>query len=185
VAIAKYAVPRLLNDAGIILYHGEQWNLGWALMPLTQSLLEELVLRALLLNGMLFYFQRIKLISIFAAMIFMVWHLIFFHLAQGAWLSNVTLVTLFLFGYASNNFFLIYRNIAIPFALHAGWNIIKFGGEYLDKATSERISEAQVFNAVEGSWTVLTLALGLAAVSELVILRKPGDKLAGKLQDNH
>jgi hypothetical protein len=178
-AVAKHTIPFLLNDAGIYLYHGDQWNLAWALMPISQSLLEELVLRALLLNGLLFYFQRKKYIAIVAAMIFMLWHLIYFPLAQDVWLSGMTLFTLFLFGYASNNFFLTYRNIAIPFALHGGWNIVKFSGEYFSVSKLDPIAEAQAFNAVEGSWKVLILALGLVVVSELIVCFKTKNKRTG------
>lgn len=178
VALANDLVPRLLHDAGIALYQGDQWNIGWALMPITQSLLEEFVLRALLLGELLFLFRRKKLISFVAAMIFVVWHLVFFPLTQGVWLNSVTLITLFLFGYASNNFFLTYRNIAIPLALHAGWNIVKFGGEYFDSSTSQRLSEAQAFNAVEGSWKIAALAFSIAVVSEFVMLWNLRDKTA-------
>jgi hypothetical protein len=171
-AVANKLVPFLLDKEGILQIRGPNWNLGWALMPVTQSLGEELVLRASLLRGLLAVSLNHRAISLFAALLFMIWHLVFFPFAQNSWLSVPTLFTLFLFGYATNRLFLYHQNIGVPLALHAGWNFVKFKGEFFDKVTQRPLSEALAFNAVEGSFEVLGLAICLVALSEIHVSRK-------------
>lgn len=171
-AVANKLVPFLLDKEGIVQIRGSNWNLGWALMPVTQSLGEELVLRALLLRGLLAVSLNHIAISLFAAFLFMIWHLVFFPIAQNSWLSVPTLITLFLFGYATNRLFLYHQNIGVPLALHAGWNFVKFKGEFFNKVTQMPLSEALAFNAVEGSLEVLGLAICVVALSETHVSRK-------------
>lgn len=157
--IASLIIPSLLDSSGIVLVRSPGWHLGWQLMPLTQSFAEELVLRALLLNTTLLVVNQRQYVALLTACLFSFWHFVFFPIAQGVWLTPATLLTLFLFGYGSNLIFLRHKTIAIPFALHAGWNLVKFGGEYFDKTGQSPIAEGLAFNAVEGSTSVLGLAL--------------------------
>lgn len=171
-ATASVVVPNEMRLNGIELYRSPAWHLGWATMPLTQSLGEELVLRGLLLNGLLAAFKNKRAAIVGAAVVFAVWHVVFYPISQNVWLTATTVSTLFLFGLATNIIFVVTRSIAIPLALHAGWNLVQFGGEYIDLVTMQSRTEAHVFNAVQGSNTVLSLALGLVFISTLWWQRK-------------
>lgn len=166
-ATASVVVPNAMLLSGIELYRSEAWHLGWAVMPFTQSLGEELVLRGLLLNGLLAAFKNKMAVIVGAAVVFAVWHVVFFPISQNVWLTFTTVSTLFLFGLATNIIFVGTRSIAIPLALHAGWNLVQFGGGYRDVVTMQNRTdmEAHVFNVVQGSITVLIMAVGLVLIS--------------------
>jgi membrane protease YdiL (CAAX protease family) len=161
---ASCLIPGLLADAGLRL---NPVSAGWAFMPFSQAALEELVFRALLLNCLCHLVAPDnRLIAATSALLFVICHLAFFSLTEGVWLSLTTLVTLSLFGYASSLLFLSTHSIAIPLALHAGWNLVKFGGYLVETETNRTAAQGAAFNAVEGSWTVLTLALVTASLAE-------------------
>lgn len=145
------------------------WHIGWKLSPIFQSLGEEIVFRAFLLGTLTAYWTSRHRIVFSAAMLFTVWHVIFFPMAQGVWLSGLTLVTLFLFAIATNYLYLAYQNIAVPWALHAGWNLVKFSNDYYQG--ENRLNEAEMFNIVEGYWLTTLSAAALALVG-LVVFRK-------------
>jgi len=64
-----------------------------------------------------------------------------------------------------------YRNIAIAFGLHPGWNLVKFSGDYYYTDMSTRMTEAEAFNLIEGSLFVLAMAALLAFLSEVIAMR--------------
>jgi membrane protease YdiL (CAAX protease family) len=161
---ASLLMPYLLSTAGLRLY---PVSAGWAFMPFSQAILEELVLRGLLLNGLVVILSRgERFIAGVSAILFVLWHLVFFPFTEGVWLTVPTLVTLALFGYASSLLFLKRRSIALPLALHAGWNLVKFGGFFVDTDTMLNATQAAAFNAVEGSWSVVALALATVVMTE-------------------
>jgi membrane protease YdiL (CAAX protease family) len=171
-AAAVIIVPKCMRLHGIELYQSSDWHLGWAIMPITQSLGEELVLRALLLNALLPMIKSRTTVVVTSAVIFAVWHMVFFPFAQNVWLSLPTVATLFMFGLATNVIFVITRSIALPLAFHAGWNLVQFGGEYRSAVTFQSVSEGEVFNAVQGSGLVFSLAAGLVLFSVLWLQKK-------------
>jgi hypothetical protein len=167
--LAAYLLtPYLLGKASLQVRYV---NLGWALMPISQAALEELVLHGLLLSGLSALMPKnIRQVAIVSALLFMLWHLFFFPFTEGVWLSSMTLATLYLFGYASSLLFLVTRTIAIPLALHAGWNLVKFNGMLVDTNTLGSATQAASFNAVEGSSVVFVLAVTLVAFVEFFFI---------------
>ena len=127
--------------------------------------------RALLITACARFFKSERFVCGFGAILFMLWHIAFFPLMQNVWLSGKTLTSLFLFAYAANNLFFTYRNIGVPMAVHSGWNLVKFNGEYIGLQTFEAVPEGYAFNAVEGSTIIVVFALTLAVVSELLNLK--------------
>ena len=74
--LAAYLLtPYLLGKASLQVRYV---NLGWALMPISQAALEELVLRGLLLSGLSALMPKsIRQVATVSALLFMVWHLFF------------------------------------------------------------------------------------------------------------
>lgn len=144
------------------------WHLGWRLMPLTQSLAEEIVFRAFVLHHFLERTHKSGVVCATVALFFTLWHLVFFPFTEGVWLDFSTLLTIFCFGLATNQIFLWTRTIWIPWGIHAGWNFVKFSSDYMEEGAI--LKEAEVFNYIEGSpWAV---AASLMLLLSSVILPK-------------
>jgi len=76
----------------------------------------------------------------------------------------LSLLTLFFFSLACNAFFTFTGNIGIPYAIHLGWNLIRFGSIWVT-TQGKCLQEAEGFNLIEGNPLVVTFALGLAILA--------------------
>jgi hypothetical protein len=84
-------------------------------------------------------------------------------------LTPLTLFNLFLFTLVCNQFFFRYGHIFFGVALHAGWNLTRFAGAYLNG--KEYFSEGSTFNAIEGSFW-LTGLLTIFIVTVMVLTKR-------------
>jgi membrane protease YdiL (CAAX protease family) len=93
-----------------------------------QTLNEEMVLRALLLTTLTQILKVRFLLSIAVAGVFTLLHFVLYRFGppQTA-LSVQALTALLLVGFAFNEFFLVTGSIAVPWAIHLGWNLTRFG----------------------------------------------------------
>jgi len=132
---------------------------------LSQVFHQELVLRALLLGALVDRVRPPIVLAAAAAVLFAGIHPLLFWWQAGLVLPLTTSLSLFCFGLASNWVFLRSGHIAYSFALHAAWNLQRFGGLYVDANTGRPISEARSFALIEGSGlAVLAGALLVAGV---------------------
>ncbi|MEQ9367018.1 MAG: CPBP family intramembrane glutamic endopeptidase [Leptospirales bacterium] len=153
--------------------------------PFFQSFNEEMILRALLLG--LFAAYRPALLHArgprswilpgLAALIFSALHWFYYN-----WLSDVglrpgTLLSLFLVAFALNSFYLRAGHIFFGVAIHAGWNLVRFGGRFYtgDPQTGglEYLRYAHTFDLLEGDPGVLGAAGVLAGVGAVLLWRAP------------
>jgi hypothetical protein len=74
---------------------------------------------------------------------------------------------------AWNNLYLAFRHIGFSWALHAGWNVVWLPAPIYDAATNQRLHEPQVFDLVLGSPTIFALACVMAALSLVLLVRRP------------
>jgi membrane protease YdiL (CAAX protease family) len=155
-----------------ILYVPDGYPLGWRFTHLFQALNEEMFFRALLLGGLLRAWQRPAIVSILTAAGFSLAHLAFYRLSDGTVLTGAVLTTLFAFGLASNWLFMRYGHIGFSYALHAGWNTVRFTADYFPMNGQAAIPEATTFNLIEGSAPVLALGLGVLALSAACLYRQ-------------
>lgn len=76
-----------------------------------------------------------------------------------------------MFGITTNILFLSTSSIILPWALHCGWNLNRFGsGIIVISEPTKRILEYQTFNLLEGSTGVLLLS-GIVTVVALYIAK--------------
>ena len=139
---------------------------------------EELLFRILLLTALLqLGFNKWKCIFI-PSLIFTTLHLIFYHfnmkLENRGNLDLNVLITLFLFGIATNALFLSTRNIVIPWALHCSWNLNRFGSKItlLNGDDHLKLHEYMTFNIREGSESIMVLSFLVAATSLFYFVKK-------------
>ena len=153
--VGAYFIPVLTRLAGCSYVSWEAFSAR--ISPAFQAFNEELVLRALLLGTLLRTFNRPRAVSTIAALSFASLHFGFYHYhPMGADLRPLVLVNLALFAFACNQFFLESGHIGYGVALHVGWNLYRFGGYYV--RGGRPISEADAFNAIEGSpWNTLLI----------------------------
>jgi hypothetical protein len=65
-----------------------------------------------------------------------------------------------------------YGHIGFSYALHAGWNTVRFTADYFPMNGQAAIPEATTFNLIEGSAPVLALGLGVLALSAACLYRQ-------------
>ncbi len=153
--------------------------------PLFQAFNEELILRALLLGVIALGLVRIRrgglrrgddwLISVGAALLFSGLHWIYYNWLSEIGLRMPTLLSLFCVGFALNAFYLRTGHIFFGAAIHAGWNLVRFGGRFYmeNPATGQReyVVYARTFNLLEGDPRVLAATATLALVGALLLWR--------------
>ena len=166
--LSRFLIEITLAEKGYYLSWG-YW-LDYMATPF-QALNEEFVFRALLLTALLQLGVN-KWKSIFIpALIFTIFHWIFYHfnmtLENRGDLDIAALSSIFLFGVATNSIFLATRSVAIPWALHCGWNLNRFGSKIipLEGADHLNLREYMTFNLLEGAWPIMLLSLLVAATS--------------------
>ena len=121
-------------------------------------------MRGLLLGSLVPWFRSRVVLAIAAGVIFAGIHPVYVWLDDDLLLPPIALATLLAFGVATNLLFLRSGHVAFSFAVHAAWNLTRFGGIYVVKG--RQISEAQSFGVIEGSG----IALGVAATLLALVL---------------
>lgn len=131
----------------------------WQTGLLFQVLNEEILLRALLLGWLKRKLRSERLIMLVTTAVFAGLHILLYLFLADVSLAPGPLLTLLIYCLIANLLFLRSGHIAFAFALHAGWNLNRFTAVYVDG--SQRLSEAQTFNAIEGKLWPWMLGLWL------------------------
>ncbi len=135
------------------------------LFPFFQTLNEELVFRALLLNTLLARRYPKQWASLATAAIFVLAHVVLYPLSQGGPLSVMAIATLFFLALSGNELFLWTGSIALPWAIHAGWNLSQYGwGKWVGGA-GVPVIEATSFNVFVGDTRTCLAAIILASLA--------------------
>ncbi len=137
------------------------------LYSLSQVFHQELVLRGLLLGALASRFRSDLRVAVSVALVFAVLHPLLFVMQGRLVLPATTVLSLFLFGLATNWLFLRTRHIGFVFAMHAAWNLCRFGAHYRGVGDIDRggfMSEAESFAVIEGAWPTVGAAVVLTAV---------------------
>jgi membrane protease YdiL (CAAX protease family) len=132
---------------------------------LTQVFHQEIVLRGLLLGTLASRISSRGVLAVGVAIAFAGLHPLLYWWRWDMVVNLTTALTLFSFALATNLLFLRTRHIGYAFAVHAAWNLQRFGTRYGQDADGHPITEWDSFASVEGS----TLALG-ASVAMLAIV---------------
>jgi membrane protease YdiL (CAAX protease family) len=137
-----------------------------------QTLNEEIVLRAMLLTA-LAHIVKVRLAtSISVAALFTILHFVLYRFGPPhAALSIQSLTTLLLVGWAFNEFFLATGSIAIPYGIHLGWNLTRFGEDWIAQGSPYSLPDGLDFNLIEGNSRVIVLAAILALIALAARLR--------------
>jgi hypothetical protein len=156
---------------------------GWTRVPdpiqlrkfvtICSSLNEEIVFRSVVLGLLMGWLHSITKASVLSATIFSAGHLLVYHLIDDHWLAPTTLVTLFFFGLAANQLYLWCGHIGYSYALHVGWNIVRFRASYVS-LNGEVLRGGAGFDVIEGSWAICVLVIGVWALAELLAHRRTG-----------
>ncbi len=135
------------------------------LFPFFQTFNEEILFRALWLELALERTTRTIAVSLGSALFFTLLHAGFFPLTQGGPLSASACLSLFFFAVGANGLYLRFRSVALPWAIHVGWNLSLFGfGNFVWQANGATLSQSAAFNAFVGSSLTVSLGAGLAAL---------------------
>jgi len=151
-----------------------------------QTLNEEMVLGALLLNAVTVWWKRPRpiLVSVSVAAAFALFHLAFYGLRpEGAvnmgLLGAPALAALFGIGVLRSNLILGCRHLGYAWAIHFGWNTIFLNSAYV--LGKQSLNEPQMFDLVLGHWMTVAVILTGAAMTTFalrrVLLERPGAKL--------
>lgn len=183
---AGIAVGGLSKQAGLILVPFDSTELFFG-KPFFQSLNEEIILRAILLTLLATLWPatmrasglRAWLLPGLAALIFAGLHWVYYNLISSIELHFPTLLTLFFVGFALNGYFLRSGHILFGVAIHAGWNLVRFGGQFFssDPTTGVReyIKYAHTFNIFEGSPHLLVASAALALLAAWLLWNDGSD----------
>jgi hypothetical protein len=163
--IAYYCIPLILATYGYEAASHET-HIGWRFFAVFQVLNEEMLLRALLLISLARLFRSRWAASLLAASVFTLLHYGLYRFGlQQTGLKVEALLTLFFFALSCNALFMSTGTIAAPYALHLGWNLTRFGHEWIATTSGLQLSEAESFNLIEGHPLVLALAIILTVIT--------------------
>ena len=155
-ALAAMLLERLQASSGVVIAPGLAW------FSLSQVAHQEIFLRGALLPATASLLGSPAAASVGAAALFTALHPLFF----GGFESWLVLWTLFAMGLAGNALFFRFGSIALPLAIHAAWNLNRFGEAY----RSGLVSEAESFSVFEGApETALAAGVLLAACLALAV----------------
>jgi membrane protease YdiL (CAAX protease family) len=165
---AGYLIPGILRQHG---YFRGGSDPEWMFLAIPfQVLNEEMVLRALLLTALSQILKPGLFVSMAVAGCFMMAHFVLYKFGPPhAELSVQALTALFLVGFALNELFLATGSIAVPWAIHFGWNLTRFGNDW--QGTPGILEPGRDFNLIEGNPWVTALAVGLALLVSAARLR--------------
>lgn len=165
--VAHATINLSLVDSGYTLAKG---HIDSYLMVPFQTLNEELVFRALVISFLLKQGVSIWKSAFGVALAFSAVHLLFYYFNSANYadpLSIFALIVLFVFGFSLSLIYARCGSIAIPWALHCGWNFNQFGHSFVlsGNGSSAPANELEVFNLVTGSTPVVMMSLALLAFS--------------------
>lgn len=143
------------------------------LFSASQVLHQELVLRGLLLGTLAGRRSSPVVLAAVAAIVFAAVHPLLFWWRWDLVLPATTGLTLFAFAWATNLLFLRTRHIGYSLAVHAAWNLPRFGTHYGRDALDRPITEWTSFAVIEGSPVALAASLALLAGVLLIQARTP------------
>jgi membrane protease YdiL (CAAX protease family) len=168
---AGLLIPVILRQHGYVPGHT---NPLWMFLALPfQTLNEEMVLRALLLTVLANILKIRILLSIGLAGLFALVHLVLYRFGPPhSALSFQALTVVFLVGFAFNEFFQATGSIAIPWAIHLGWNLTRFGRDWIGQGTAGTLEQGRDFNLVEGNPWVILLAVALVLIASAARFRR-------------
>lgn len=162
---ATFVIPELLRPHGYAA--GPHSDRAWKYFAVpSQTLNEEMVLRAFLLTG-LARFVPVRLpVSLAAAVFFTGLHCLLYRFGPPHTLLSIqALTTLFLGGVACNEFFIATGSIAIPYGIHLGWNLTRFGNDWINQRAGTPLEQGTDFNLIEGDARILAVAVALALIA--------------------
>ncbi len=143
----------------------------------SQTLNEEMILGALLLNALRKYFSKLHplWIALSAAAVFALLHYPFYAwIVFGEHSGEITIVailTLFTIGVVRNNLILQTGHIGYAWALHLGFNIVFFRGDFYDLAKNIFLNQPERFNLILGSYIMLIIGI-IILIASLLLYRK-------------
>lgn len=162
--IARHLIPRVVGRHGYVMGHPDPlWK--YLAIPF-QTLNEEMVLRALLLTALVQTMKVDLLASTAVAALFTALHFVLYRFGPPhAVLTIQSLSTLLLAGLAFNELFLATGSIAVPLAIHLGWNLTRFGNEWIGQSSTEPLQQGTDFDLIEGDSKVVALAAALTLIA--------------------
>lgn len=139
------------------------------LQTIGQTLNEEIIFGGLILLSLKRFFsgKHSSVISMVIAVIFSVFHLLFFHICSEANRGNLlflTLFNLFIFRLITNNMIIYTNHIFYAWAIHFGWNVV-----FLRNVIQTGFNEPKLFNTFIGSKIMLLFLLLLLLFSFFII----------------
>jgi membrane protease YdiL (CAAX protease family) len=172
---------------GILRHHGYirgPTELAWMVLAIPfQTLNEEMVLRALLLTALSRILRPHLLLSVVVAGVFALLHFALYYFGPPhTTLSAQALTTLVLVAFALNELFLATSSIAVPWAIHLGWNLTRYGSEWIGQSSSGSLEQGSDFNLIEGNLWILLLALALALGASAVRFRPVAHRRGGNAE---
>lgn len=141
-----------------------------------QVLNDEMILRAAVLTLVLRVWPYPKSIALGCAFLFSVAHHVVYRL-HGVHIGADALLTLFSFGVLVNLLFLRFGHIGYGWALHYGWNLMRFGSVYA--VDGRYLSEGTSFNYLEGNGWVAAASTCAAVAAFLAHTVSPPSSSIG------
>lgn len=163
--IARHLIPALLRPLGYVPHLSESPTWKYLAVPF-QTLNEEMVLRAFLLTSLARLVNRPIAVSAGVAAIFAALHFVLYRFGPpNTGLSIEALTTLFLVSMALNQLFFRTGNIAVPCGVHLGWNLTRFGNDWIAQSSGIFLADGRDFNLIEGNTIILALAATLLVLA--------------------
>lgn len=147
-----------------------------------QVLNDEMILRAAVLTLVLRVWPYPKSIALGCALLFSVAHHVVYRL-HGVHIEAEALLTLFSFGVLANLLFLRFGHIGYGWALHYGWNLMRFGSVYA--VDGRYLSEGMSFNYLEGNAWLATASTCAAVAAFVAYTKRPPSSSIGRLVLGH
>ena len=178
---AYWIINRITIENNILFipfFHENLWYRN-VFKTIGQTINEEIVLGALLLGYVRFIFKKVNpvVISIGVALIFCLFHFLFFYFRITSYtnfgtLSILCLFSIFFVGIIRNNCILSTGHIGYAWAIHFGWNLIFMDSSFY--INNRLINEPNLFNYVLGNNIVAagTLLLMLLSFGLYFIYKK-------------
>ncbi len=164
-----FLVKVVAEPKEIQLYPGNYKNF---LHTLFYTLNEEIILGALLLKGIRYYFKKLPdwQISVGVAIIFSIIHFVFFKwiFINTGNLGIFTLLSLVAVGIARNNLILRTGHIGYSWALHFGWIYIMLGSMHYNLLSEQYLTDFERFEFYLGDFRILGVCIALAIASFMV-----------------
>ena len=147
-----------------------------------QVLNDEMILRAAVLTLVLRVLPYPKSMALGCALLFSAAHHVVYRL-HGVHIEAAALLTLFSFGVLANLLFLRFGHIGYGWALHYGWNLMRFGSVYA--VDGRYLSEGMSFNYLEGNRWVVVASTCAALAAFVGYTKRPPSSSIGRLVLGH